>query len=100
MKKCRSAETELKSTSGDISFSGEAENIEGKTVSGDVDCTLGSDFREGAIISASGDISVTSDGASFTAKARTLSGRIRFMGWHRERREYIPYREWKRMPHY
>ena len=80
MKKCRSAEAELKSTSGDISFSGEAENIDGKTVSGDVDCTLGPDFREGALISASGDISVTTDGASFTAKARTLSGRIRFMG--------------------
>ncbi len=80
MKKCRSAKAELKSTSGDISFSGEAENIEGKTDSGDVDCTLGPDFSEGSLISASGDISVTADGASFTAKARTLSGRIRFMG--------------------
>ena len=80
LKKSRSEKAEMKSTSGDIFSSGDRERIDAKTVSGDVDCTLTSVFRKGTLISASGSISVTSDGASFTAKAGTLSEKVRFMG--------------------
>ena len=80
LKKSRLEKAEMKSTSGDIFSSGDRERIDAKIVSGDVDCTLTSVFRKGTLISASGSISVTSDGASFTAKAGTLSEKVRFMG--------------------